>query len=490
MKRTSSGAFKHLLPGGKASLDRFRFLRVPGVKEGEKPPLQLDSASGPVVYWMSRDMRVRDNWAVIEAVGAARRANTTAHVVFCLQTRGFLGATLRAYDFLLKGLAEVEEDCAALGIGFELVSAAPGEGVPRVAKRLGAGLVICDMSPLREARAWYEEVQAGLEAECPEAIFAQVDAHNVVPVWVASDKLEHAARTIRPKITQHLPKFLVEFPDLDPMPVRAPRGPPIDWAALEASLGPAVDRTVGPVRWARPGTKAGLAHLEAFAARLEPYGEKRNDPTKNAHSRLSPWLHFGQISAQRVALTVKASAKGKSGKVSESLSSFLEELIVRKELADNHCWYQQAYATMEAAAPWARETLAKHSVDPRPYVYTRAQLEAAQTHDRLWNAAQRQLVKEGHMSGFLRMYWAKCILYWTATPEQALADTIYLNDRYSLDGRDPNGYVGIAWSILGTHDMGWTERAVFGKIRCMLYDGCKRKFNVAEFENKKFEGEK
>lgn len=187
----------------------------------------------------------------------------------------------------------------------------------------------------------------------------------------------------------------------------------------------------------------------------------------------------GQLSAQRVVMQVKQKKNA-----SESVASFIEEIVVRRELADNFCFYNQNYDNISGAYDWAKKTLQEHAKDRRQYLYTKKELESAETHDQLWNAAQRQLLLEGKMHGFLRMYWAKKILEWTASPEEALSIAIYLNDRLSLDGCDPNGYVGCMWSICGIHDQGWAERPIFGKIRYMNYAGCKRKFDVEQFERK------
>lgn len=157
---------------------------------------------------------------------------------------------------------------------------------------------------------------------------------------------------------------------------------------------------------------------------------------------------------------------------------------MRRELTDNFCFYNKKYDSVEGAYEWAQKTLKDHAKDKRSYLYTREQLEKAKTHDKLWNAAQYQMVAEGKMHGFLRMYWAKKILEWTSSPQEALCIALYLNDRYELDGQDPNGFVGCMWSICGIHDQGWAERPVFGKIRYMNYKGCLRKFNVAQFEKK------
>jgi len=251
-----------------------------------------------------------------------------------------------------------------------------------------------------------------------------------------------------------------------------------------------VDRTVMPVAGFTPGSKAAHVKLHEFIQnRLAVFADKRNDPNVDALSGLSPYMHFGQISAQRCALTVRKAdenppAGASKAAIGKGCESFLEESIVRRELSDNFCWFQPKYDSLEGAAGWAQETLATHQVDKREYVYSESDLETGKTHDDLWNSAQMQMVKEGKMHGFLRMYWAKKILEWTASPEEALRIAIRFNDRYELDGRDPNGYVGCMWSICGIHDMGWTERPIFGKIRFMNYAGCKRKFNVAGFVKK------
>jgi len=206
------------------------------------------------------------------------------------------------------------------------------------------------------------------------------------------------------------------------------------------------------------------------------YAEGRNDPVRDGQSNLSPYLHFGQLSAQRIAREVR-----KADIQEEAKSSFLEELIIRRELADNFCFYNAGYDNFAGFPAWAKLTLDQHRNDPRQYLYSTGQLERAETHDDLWNAAQKEMVKRGKMHGYLRMYWAKKILEWTPAPEAALATAIYLNDRYELDGRDPNGYAGIAWSIGGVHDRAWNERSIFGKIRYMSYNGCKAKFSIKRY---------
>jgi deoxyribodipyrimidine photo-lyase len=267
-----------------------------------------------------------------------------------------------------------------------------------------------------------------------------------------------------------------EFPSLQnhpfPWPARVRR---VNWEKAEKTLN--IDRSVPEVDWLLPGEKAAAETLTQFLkTKLSAYSSRRNDPTEDGVSNLSPYLHFGQISAQRVALEVRKQNVGK-----ESRDDFLEELIVRRELSDNFCYYNPDYDRFAGFPEWARKTLNEHRADRREYLYSLEQFEGGNTHDDLWNAAQREMLDTGKMHGYMRMYWAKKILEWTASPEDALEIAILLNDRYELDGRDTNGYVGIAWSIGGVHDRAWQERAVSGKVRYMSYGGCKAKFSIKTY---------
>lgn len=440
----------------------------------------VQEESKPVIYWMSRDQRCQDNWALLYAKQLALKRSSSLHVVFCLVPK-FLDATIRQFDFLLRGLREVENGLRDAGIPFHLRMGLAATEVPSLCKELGAGALVCDMSPLRVPKQWASKVaEACQEQQVP---VVQVDAHNVVPVWVASDKQETAARTIRKKIMLPLSTYLTSFPPLQQHPHKPAAWPQqVDWDAAEKSL--EVDQTVKPIEALKPGAAGGLAQLEDFIAkRLSIFDAKRNDPNTQALSGLSPWLHFGQISAQRCALRVREAANvaGASASVQKSCEAFIEESVVRRELSDNFCFYNDKYDCLEGVANWAQLTLQDHAKDKREYTYSMQEMEEGKTHDDLWNAAQLQMVREGKMHGFLRMYWAKKILEWSPTPKEALDRAIRFNDRYQLDGRDPNGYVGCMWSICGVHDMGWTEREIFGKIRFMNYAGCKRKFDVPGF---------
>ncbi len=432
-----------------------------------------DRGAGPVIYWMSRDQRSRDNWALLHAQDLALAARRPLVVAFALAP-AFLGATWRQYAFMLEGLKEVESDLAALGIGFRLLTGEPPAAVAAFARREGAQTIVSDFDPLRVKRGWVENLCR--RVSCP---VVEVDAHNIVPCRIASPKLEFGAYTLRPKLRRLLGEFLTPFARVTAHPWNPPAAPATDWDRVAAGL--KADRGVGPVEGLKPGPAGGEAALRRFVAdRLAFYDEERNDPVADGQSNLSPWLHFGHLAPQRAALDVRAVDNVPAA----SRDAFLEELIVRRELSDNFCFYNPSYDAVAGFHAWARATLDAHRADPRERLYGAAELDAARTHDPLWNAAQTEMTRRGKMHGYMRMYWGKKLLEWTPSPEEALRLANLLNDRYALDGRDPNGYTGTAWCIGGVHDRAWGERPVFGKIRYMNDKGCKRKFDVAAYVRK------
>ncbi len=428
--------------------------------------------SGPVIYWMSRDQRAHDNWALLYAQQLALEKKLPLAVVFNI-VPDFLEATIRQYGFMLKGLAELDQEFKQYNIPFFLLPGKPEVEIPKFIKKNNASILISDFDPLRIKRIWKREVAKKIQIP-----FFEVDAHNIVPCLQVSDKIEFAAYTIRPKINKALIEFLDEFPPLKKMVKNNFDSDKVNWDKAFKSL--KIDFTVKEVDWIKPGEKAAQKCLKDFLEnRFEDYHQLRNDPTKDGQSNLSPYLHFGHISAQRITLETQRFNGNK-----ESEKSFLEELIIRRELSDNFCYFNPKYDSFDGFHDWAKTSLNEHRKDEREFVYSLEEFEQAKTHEDLWNAAQRELLTTGKLHGYMRMYWAKKILEWSSSPEEALKIAIYLNDKYELDGRDPNGYTGCAWSIGGVHDRPWFERPVYGKIRYMNRNGAKNKFDIDAFIKK------
>jgi deoxyribodipyrimidine photo-lyase len=430
----------------------------------------IESAGGAVVYWMQRDQRVSENWALLYAQERALEQQVPLIVVFNL-VDSFGKASWRQYDFMLRGLEEIEQTVCTFNIQFMLLRGYPEDTIPAFVEDMGAGELVCDFNPLRLVQGWKRSIAKRLTIRMTE-----VDAHNIVPCFVASDKQEYAAYTFRPKVHRLLATYLTRFSKLRQHPYGEVVVHDMDWEQVRASL--SADQAVPPVEWLTSGPIAARKAAKEFIRnRLDGYADGRNDPNRDAQSNLSPYLHFGQLSAQWLAYEVQQSLD--TDKVSRE--AFLEELIVRRELSDNYCFYNSAYDRVEGAHEWAQKTIAEHAGDEREYVYTKKQLETAATHDELWNAMQLQLMQDGKLHGWCRMYWAKKILEWTEDVQAAIDIALYLNDKYSLDGNDPNGVAGVMWSICGVHDRAWNERPVFGKVRYMNYAGAKRKFDVAAY---------
>ncbi|MDP8224856.1 MAG: deoxyribodipyrimidine photo-lyase [Candidatus Lernaella stagnicola] len=419
-----------------------------------------------VLYWMQVSQRVVDNHALEHAVDLANQRDLPVLVFFGL-TGVYPQANLRHYRFMIEGLIETAAALERRGIKFVVQQTSPPMGARRLARR--AAIVVTDCGYTRVQRDWRRDLAARVEAP-----FIQVESDVVVPVTTASGKDEFGAYTLRPKIYRLLDDFLV--------PVRKRRvkkqslGLSVDGRVLPLDVDAILrrlrtDRSVAPVVNVTGGTAAAKRRLQAFLRRdLDRYADERNDPNANATSGLSAYLHFGNISPLTIALaTRKVEGKGKA--------AFLEELIVRRELAMNFCFFNERYDSFDGLPPWALKTLGEHAADPREYEYEWDEWENAATHDPYWNAAQNEMRFTGRMHGYMRMYWGKKILEWTRNPRRAYEIAVALNDRYELDGRDPNGYAGIAW-CLGKHDRAWGERPVFGKIRYMNDKGLRRKFDA------------
>lgn len=424
---------------------------------------------GAVVYWMNRDQRANDNWALLFAQQEALKLGRPLLVFFNLDAN-FESANLRHFSFMLQGLSELEKSLASKNIPFILLQGKVENNLPLFIKKENVAVLVTDFSPLAIKQLWLKKITP--QITCP---FIEVDAHNIVPCRLASPKREFGAYTIRPKINRLLNDFLSDFPKLKKHPFSwSQKESKYDWKKILEDL--PIDRSVPPVTFPLSGEKEALKLFKHFVKNtIASYQDKKNTPYIDSTSRLSAYFHFGQLSAQRVAYQIQKEIPTKYASV------FLEELIIRRELSDNFCFYTPDYEKISCFPDWAKKTLKAHAPDKRPYHYTFKQFENAKTHDELWNAAQKQMLKTGYMHGYMRMYWAKKIFEWTPSVEVALKTAIALNDKYELDGRDPNGYTGIAWSLGGVHDRAWGERPIFGKIRYMALSGCKNKFDILAY---------
>lgn len=440
------------------------------IQTERKRQLGLREANGGrhILYWMQQAQRAHDNHALEWALREANARSLPLAVVFVL-TPGYPQASRRHYRFMLSGLAETQAAIEKRGIPFFWRLGEPVESVAALAR--DAALLIVDKGYTRPQVAWRAALPQALP--CP---IIEIESDVVVPVAVASPKREYSAATLRAKLLPQLERYLVPLKSTK-LNVESSRlvlpgsRERLDPNSLCPQLSP------GPSEAALPlpaGFAAAKARLDHFCRVLLPsYAEHRNDPLSAATSMLSPYLHFGQISPLTVALRAKREDPALT-------AEFLEELIVRRELAINYVHYTPDYDRYGALPAWAQATLAKHAKDRRPYVYDYESLCQGRTHDPYWNTAQGQLVREGRMPGYMRMYWGKKILEWSATPEDGFANAILLNDRFALDGRDPNGYAGVAWCF-GLHDRPWQERPIFGMVRYMNAAGLRRKFRMEEY---------
>ena len=429
-----------------------------------------DQDGNCVVYWMQRAQRSRDNPALDVAVRAANELRKPVAVFFA-PVPFYPGANQRHFAFLADGIPDIAQGLARRRVGF-VFRAYPQHNLLRFCAQVRPVLVISDENPLRQPEEWRQRVTRALRIP-----FWTVDADVVVPSRLLQ-KEHYGARTIRPRLLQLLPEFLRSLQNPSALvPWAAPPGLQSQTWETDFTAPWTLDRTVGPIQGCRGGSKQGMRRLKEFVrAKLAAYPAARNHPETDGTSRLSPYLHFGHLGPQTVARAVQAADVPESAK-----QAFLEQLIVRRELAVNFVRFNPSYDSMECLEPWADRSFARHATDPRPVLYSAGQLESAATHDPLWNAAQKQMVIAGWMHNYLRMYWAKKILEWSPSLASAYQRAIWLNDRYQLDGRDPNGYAGIAWALVGKHDRPWFDRPVFGQVRYMSLASTGRKFDSKSY---------
>lgn len=373
--------------------------------------------SDVITYVMSRELRVEDNWGLLFASELAEKYDKKFKVIINFNDKYY---SKHQFSFLLDGLNFLKKNLALNDIDFEISEKLPNS----------KNVFIIDFNPVRPITL------------SQNSTYIEVDSHNIIPARIVTDKQEFSAATLRRKIYANIAEYLTDYPN--------------KFKILNGEAKSILDDFVNN--------------------KLEYYAEYKNNPNINITSGFSPYLHFGFISSQRIALEVIKSSASRENK-----EAFLEELIVRKELADNFCLYGKSFTSLIGIPSWAKDSLNAHRQDIRNYYYSQVEFEYAKTHDALWNKIQENLLEKGKIHGYLRMYWAKKILEWSKTPEEALKTAIYLNDEYALDGHDANGYVGILWSICGVHDRAFTNRQVTGKIRYMSLQGCKSKFDVNKY---------
>ena len=423
-----------------------------------------------VVYWMQRAQRAIDNPALDVAVEAANVLHKPA-VVFFAPVPFYPHANLRHYKFLNEGIPDIAAVLARRNIGFAL-RRYPDHSLLKFCDEAKPALVVSDENPMREPESWRQKTAKKLKVP-----LWTVDADVIVPSKLLK-KSHYAAHTIRPRLIARLKRWLVDSRNPDAkVGWKTPKGVKSLEPGCCITQGWNIDRSVSPVSHWKGGTSEGLRHLRFFLRhKLCGYATQRNKPEIDHTSRLSPYLHFGHISPITIALEVENADAPNTDK-----EAFLNQIITWRELAANLVRFNPEYDNFECAEGWAHRTLAKHAKDHRPVLYSERQLENAETHDQLWNAAQMQMVKIGWMHNYMRMYWAKKILEWSRTPAVAYRIAVRLNDKYQLDGRDPNGYAGIAWAIVGKFDRPWFERPIFGQVRYMSGESTGRKFDSKRY---------
>ena len=429
-----------------------------------------DPGGACVVYWMQRSQRGVDNPALDVAVEAANALGKPV-VAFFAPVPFYPNANLRAYRFLVEGIPDIAAALGRRNVAFVL-RRFPHHSLLKFCDEVKPALVVGDENPMREPEHWRQ-----IAAQKLRVPLWTVDSDVIVPSRLI-EKEQYAAFHLRKKLHAQLDHFLVK--PANPRAKHAWSKParlqslPTDFDVTE---GWTLDRSVAPSRHFKGGTKEAMRLLSEFVeSKLRRYAKDRNHPELDGTSRLSPYLHFGHISPLTIALAAQKCAAPRADK-----ESFLDQLITWRELAVNFVTYNPNYDNFESGENWAHRTLAEHLRDPRPYLYSEKQLENAETHDLLWNAAQMQMVNTGWMHNYMRMYWGKKILEWRRTPAEAYRIAVALNDKYELDGRDPNGYAGVAWSIVGKFDRPWFERPVFGLIRYMSGGSTGRKFDSRRY---------
>ncbi|MFA5006662.1 MAG: deoxyribodipyrimidine photo-lyase [Candidatus Izemoplasmatales bacterium] len=430
-----------------------------------------DAGGTHVIYWMQQSQRVHRNHALATAVGIANDAGLPVTVVFVVDP-SYPGANLRSFAFMFEGLRETAAELDRRGIGFVLRR---GDPATVVGGMLGdACALVCDTGYLSHQRTWRTRLADAVRAHHPSLRFLEVDSDVVVPVRLAYPKAAYAAYAIRPALMRQYGSFLSDgvIPEVR---IRAAAAGPRDW-----TIPAGVDASVPESPVFQGGRTEALRRFERFLETAADRYPDASDPGGELTSGMSPYLHFGQIAA--VELLDRITAAHAAGTLRDAaFDDYLEQLLVRRELAVNFVWHTAGYDKFETMTePWAYRTMTEHADDPRPVLYSFADLEAGNTADPYYNAAMAEMRKSGFMHTTMRMYWAKKIIEWTPSFRTAYETIVALDDRWFLDGRDANGYAGAAWCF-GKHDRPWGERPVFGTLRYMNDRGLERKYDMRSY---------
>ncbi|SCN44920.1 deoxyribodipyrimidine photo-lyase, putative [Plasmodium malariae] len=433
-----------------------------------------------VLLLLTRDFRVNDNWSVIYAYEIAKKKRS--NLLACTYINRKEQFTHRYIDIKLKVLKHLEENLKKVNIPFYVLPIYMIDELMEFLRIQQINTIVCDFHPLEEQKNFIQNLSY-LAVKKKIKVF-QVDSHNIIPLWLTSKNEECSARTIRPKIQNLLPTFLIEYINVEFFDQNFifPQSFVIDDVIKKLTVFKSCSVLPNFVCTEKKAHEI----LDNFCKKkLDKYNAKKNDPNSDSYTLLLPYINFGILSAQRCVLEVNKYAYNfPSINTVSGKESFNDDIIMRKELADNYCYYNKNYDNFNGGKEWAKESLKKHDADKREHLYDYDDFKNAKTHNDIWNCCQLQLINEGIIHEFLKMYWAKKILNWSENSKTALKYAIKLNEEFAIDGKTSNGYVAIMWSIMGVHDQSWNERTVFGKVRYMNYNGCKRNFDINMYMSK------
>lgn len=435
-----------------------------------------------VLYWMQQSQRIHYNHALERAIEYANQKGLPVLVLLVLDP-AYKEANQRHYQFMLEGLKDVFDWGTKLGFNMVFRIGNPVDIVKTFLN--DTDTLILDQAYLKYPLKWrYDIVQSIQDNELPITV-EMVDTDLIVPVRIASNKVEYGAYTLRPKLHKLMDVF-IDFKKLSILNNQSQLSitSEFNFDNIEALLNRLkIDDSVKPYEGFKGGYIEAMKRLNDFMLNKMKHYEESSDPSTDYTSLLSPYLHFGQISSLEIVMHLKLFLQQE--RISkEHFDAYIEQLFVRRELAFNYCYYNPGYDDFfQMTEPWAYETMKDHAKDERTYTYTKEDYLRYKTHDPYFNAAMKEMVETGFMHNYMRMYWAKKIIEWSKTYQEAYEMTLYLNNKYFLDGRDPNSYTGVAWCF-GKHDRAWTERTIFGKLRYMNDKGLERKFDMQGYINK------